>query len=177
MYSISSIKFANFFNIFSYIFIYTFFNEIKSPCKLKIGEENNSSLPFLFLSLVESHGRGIISWIICNEIEERIQWRRRKRRRQLAFSREELKKLNSAPELNSLFRKHAPFLLPSSSHSSWIDLLVGEIFQNIGARDFLRTRFDSVSATMEFKARIKALSIIKGFSSKLLTIILIIDNG
>lgn len=173
MYSISSIKFANFFNIFSYIFIHTFFNEIKSPCKLKIGEENNF---FLFLSLVESHGRGIISWIICNEIEERIQWRRRKRRRQLAFSREELKKLNSAPELNSLFRKHAPFLLPSSSHSSWIDLLVGEIFQNIGARDFLRTRFDSVSATMEFKARIKTLSI-KRFSSKLLTIILIIDNG
>lgn len=172
MYSISSIKFANFFNIFSYIFIHTFFNEIKSPCKLKIGEENNFSL---FLSL-ESHGRGIISWIICNEIEERIQWRRRKRRRQLAFSREELKKLNSAPELNSLFRKHAPFLLPSSSHSSWIDLLVGEIFQNIGARDFLRTRFDSVSATMEFKARIKTLSI-KRFSSKLLTIILIIDNG
>lgn len=173
MYSISSIKFANFFNIFSYIFIHTFFNEIKSPCKLKIGEENNFSL---FLSLVESHGRGIISWIICNEIEERIQWRRRKRRRQLAFSREELKKLNSAPELNSLFRKHAPFLLPSSSHSSWIDLLVGEIFQNIGARDFLWTRFDSVSATMEFKARIKTLSI-KRFSSKLLTIILIIDNG
>lgn len=171
MYSISSIKFANFFNIFSYIFIHTFFNEIKSPCKLKIGEENNSSLPSIFLSLVESHGRGIISWIICNEIEERIQWRRRKRRRQLAFSREELKKLNSALELNSLFRKHAPFLLPSSSHSSWIDLLVGEIFQNI-----LRTCFDSVSATMEFKARIKALSI-KRFSSKLLTIILIIDNG
>lgn len=168
MYSISSIKFANFFNIFSYIFIHTFFNEIKSPCKLKIGEENNF---FLFLFLVESHGRGIISWIICNEIEERIQWRRRKRRRQFAFSREELKKLNSAPELNSLFRKHAPFLLPSSSHSSWIDLLVGEIFQNI-----LRTCFDSVSATMEFKARIKALSI-KRFSSKLLTIILIIDNG
>lgn len=168
MYSISSIKFANFFNIFSYIFIHTFFNEIKSPCKLKIGEENNF---FLFLSLVESHGRGIISWIICNEIEERIQWRRRKRRKQLAFSREELKKLNSAPELNSLFRKHAPFLLPSSSHSSWIDLLVGEIFQNI-----LRTCFDSVSATMEFKARIKTLSI-KRFSSKLLTIILIIDNG
>lgn len=110
MYSISSIKFANFFNIFNYIFIHTFFNEIKSPCKLKIGEENNFSL---FLSLIESHGRGIISWIICNEIEERIQWRRTKRRRQLAFSREELKKLNSAPELNSLFRKHATRLFCS----------------------------------------------------------------
>lgn len=65
-----------------------------------------------------------------------------------------LKKLNSAPELNSphrytLWRKHASFFIflllpslspPGSTESSSFRS-VGEIFQNIRARDFLRLWF------------------------------------